>query len=85
VNAEERRLRDSAHAKVQYALRTGQLAREPCEKCGAEDSEAHHEDYSKPLEVRWLCNHHHRARHQRLRRMRNYERMREKWRIVYND
>lgn len=49
---------------VQHALRRGRLKRQPCEVCGAmpvaSDGrslvEAHHDDYSKPLEVRWLCS-----------------------------
>lgn len=49
-----------AHAAVQGALRSGRLVKKVCEKCGAVTVEAHHEDYSKPLEVRWLCNPHHR-------------------------
>lgn len=36
-------------------IRRGKLDRKPCEKCGAEKADAHHDDYNKPLEVRWLC------------------------------
>ena len=49
-----------AHVAVRNALKSGELVRQPCEVCGDPDSEAHHEDYSKPLEVRWLCKPHHR-------------------------
>jgi len=41
------------------ALRDGKVTRQPCEVCG-EPAQAHHEDYSKPLEVTWLCFRHHR-------------------------
>jgi len=33
----------------------------PCEVCGSEDVERHHQDYSKPMLVRWLCRPHHKA------------------------
>lgn len=36
-------------------LRRGKLQKLTCEHCGSEDSQMHHEDYSKPLEVMWLC------------------------------
>ncbi|WP_216651623.1 hypothetical protein [Roseivivax sp. THAF30] len=52
-----------AHITVANALRLGVLTRSPCEVCGSEKSEAHHDDYSSPLEVTWLCRRHHRARH----------------------
>lgn len=45
---------------VNNAIRDGKLFKEPCEICGSEDSvHAHHDDYLKPLNVRWLCAAHH--------------------------
>lgn len=52
-----------AHTIASDAIRDGKLIRQPCEKCGNLKSEAHHDDYSKPLEVRWLCFKHHREFH----------------------
>ena len=50
-----------ARKMVHEAVQSGKLVREPCEVCGSEeDVQAHHEDYSKPLDVRWLCPEHHR-------------------------
>lgn len=50
------------------AIRDGRLIRQPCEVCGAEKVEAHHDDYSKPLEVRWLCRKHHLEHHGKQQR-----------------
>lgn len=50
-------------AATKRAVREGLLVRLPCEVCGDVNTEAHHEDYTKPLEVRWLCFRHHREAH----------------------
>lgn len=57
------------HITFGNALRDGKIQPQPCEECGAE-AEAHHEDYSKPLEVQWLCMEHHKALHKRKRALR---------------
>lgn len=44
---------------VNNALRDKNLFKKPCEVCGEIKVEAHHEDYLKPLQVRWLCKQHH--------------------------
>ena len=49
----------NAVSAVSYAVKKGRLTRQPCEECGAEKTDAHHDDYAKPLEVRWLCRSHH--------------------------
>ena len=65
----EYRQRALARANARHAIRSGKLARQPCEQCGTEPAQAHHDDYSQPLNVRWLCRHHHREHH-RLERLR---------------
>ena len=44
-----------AQRKVQNAIQTGKLIRGNCKICNKPNAHAHHEDYSKPLEVTWLC------------------------------
>lgn len=45
-----------ARNAVNNALRDGKITREPCFFCGSENRlQAHHEDYSHPLDVVWLC------------------------------
>lgn len=53
----------AAHVAVGNAVKSGRLVRQPCEKCGDVEAQAHHDDYSKPLDVRWLCFTHHREHH----------------------
>ena len=52
-----------AHTIVGNAVRDGKLFKEPCEVCGAKKVHAHHDDYSKPLNIRWLCDKHHNEWH----------------------
>ena len=47
-----------AQWRVHDAILAGKLIRQPCEICG-EKALGHHEDYNKPLEVKWLCIRHH--------------------------
>jgi|GWRWMinimDraft_13_1066021.scaffolds.fasta_scaffold01635_5 hypothetical protein len=54
--------RKKAHLEIYYALKKGLLFKQPCFMCG-EKAEAHHPDYSRPLDVIWLCPPHHRQAH----------------------
>jgi hypothetical protein len=52
-----------AQMKLGKAVRSGKIKRLPCEVCGDPNVHGHHRDYSKPLEVIWLCARHHHAAH----------------------
>lgn len=62
---------DHAQNIAEKAIQRGILVRQPCEVCGANGNfadgrsevQAHHDDYSKPLAVRWLCQKHHHEWH----------------------
>lgn len=48
----------NARAALHRAVKSGRLKKPPfCQRCEQEtqDLEAHHDDYSKPLDVQWLC------------------------------
>lgn len=47
----------NAGARTRWLVKMGKLIRpETCSKCGLPGKiEGHHDDYSKPEEVRWLC------------------------------
>lgn len=56
-----------AHKRVAYAIKVGKLIKQPCEGCGSTEVQAHHDDYWKPLDVRWLCDPCHRKHHQEMK------------------
>ena len=60
---EDDNIKNAARSAVRRAIKAGELTPQACERCGATDAEAHHDDYSKPLDVRWLCPPHHREHH----------------------
>ena len=56
-----------SHRAVGAAVKDGVLQREPCYECGGTKRvEAHHPDYTKPLDVVWACPLHHRLLHGRM-------------------
>ena len=56
-----------ARSAIKRAIRSGKIKRLPCEICGDKNTHGHHEDYSKPMEVKWLCPLHHRIAHGKTR------------------
>jgi len=56
-----------AHHAANNAVRDGKLKKRPCEVCGTwKRVHKHHADYSKPLDVQWLCPKHHTEAHRRM-------------------
>jgi len=50
---------------VWRALKNGDIFKESCVVCGNHNSQAHHDDYSLPLDIIWLCNKHHKELHRK--------------------
>jgi hypothetical protein len=61
---DEQKFKEAVRKLTWKKISDGVLERMPCEVCKTtENVEAHHDDYAKPLEVRWLCKKHHREHH----------------------
>lgn len=48
-----------ARSAIRRVVSNEKMERQPCEVCGYFPAEAHHDDYKRPLDVRWLCLTHH--------------------------
>lgn len=48
-------------------IRLGRLVRRPCEVCGADEVQVHHENYADPAAIVWLCRDDHWARHRSIK------------------
>jgi hypothetical protein len=59
--------RRAAQVALGNAVRDGKVTPLPCLICG-EKAEAHHPDYSAPLDVIWLCPAHHKQAHAMTRK-----------------
>jgi ribosomal protein S27AE len=55
----------AARRKVATEIEAGRLQRQSCRSCGATKADAHHHDYSKPLDIQWLCRRCHFAEERR--------------------
>ena len=65
---EKNPLKKAAYRIFKSAIKAGRLKRQPCERCGSTVRvHGHHDDYYKPLEVRWLCPQCHTNLHREMR------------------
>jgi hypothetical protein len=64
LSPEEKLIRQAARDYLNRLIRRGVVKRKDCEVCGSDKNvEAHHDDYEKPMDVRWLCRIHHDEHH----------------------
>lgn len=59
LTSEDQTIKRKARVKAQTAVKNGTLIKEKCFYCKSKYTQMHHPDYSKPLEVIWVCRNHH--------------------------
>ena len=59
LSPEEKAIRDKCRERFRTAVKRNKVVKKPCEVCGDLKTDGHHPDYSKPLDVIWLCRKHH--------------------------
>ena len=58
------RSKKNIHVQTSHAIRSGLIKKKNCEVCNESYLvDAHHDDYNKPLNIRWLCRKHHKKFH----------------------
>ena len=57
--------RYKANRMIRKLINIGIISKASCVVCGDLNSKGHHPDYSKPLEVIWLCQKHHSEIHRK--------------------
>lgn len=59
----EQRFKDNARSMANVYLRRGKILRANCVLCSEPHAQMHHPDYSRPLDVIWMCRDCHMALH----------------------
>ncbi len=53
--SEAQKIKSRARSYANVYLRRGKIKKLACQKCGDPNTQMHHADYTKPLEVTWWC------------------------------
>src|SRR3990167_6059463 len=57
------RAKNRARNLIAMRIHRGKMVRAPCESCGTLKAHAHHNDYTKALQIKWLCRSCHLTEH----------------------
>lgn len=68
---EKNKVKDNARKILRKAVLGGIMEKGRCAICGSDNTQGHHEDYDKPLDVIWLCDEHHKV-FEKVKRILNY-------------
>ena len=59
--------KNATRVKTYTAIKKGILIKNPCVICGENKAEAHHNNYTNPFDITWLCRKHHIEHHDKLK------------------
>jgi len=63
----EQRVKSNARSYAGSYKRRGKIIPQPCSVHGCNSpAQMHHDDYSRPLDVEWMCRPHHLAHHREM-------------------
>ena len=65
ISSDKYRVRQKARHRLRYMVSVGKIVRGLCVICGNPKTQGHHADYTKPLDVQWLCAKHHGETHRK--------------------
>lgn len=57
--SEEEKKRANVRSMINVYIKRGIIERKPCGVCSDPKSEAHHDDYDRPFDIKWFCKKHH--------------------------
>jgi hypothetical protein len=63
---ELQKLKSNARSYLHVYVKRGKISKESCVICNNPESEAHHHDYNKPLDVIWFCRECHMEHHKNI-------------------
>ena len=64
--SDEQRLKANCRSYLNTYIKRGVINKQPCIICNNMNTEAHHEDYTKPLNVIWMCRECHLLHHKNI-------------------
>lgn len=64
---EKQRFNGNVRRNTLHRIKSGKINKKLCEVCGGSKTEAHHDDYTKPYDIRWFCVQHHVSHHKKIK------------------
>ena len=84
TKSDDSKYNEKFRQRARRAIKKGLIIKTDCESCGNPNTEAHHDDYNKPLVVRFLCCSCHTTWHQFNKPIQEKKSLKEVLRNIFN-